>query len=363
MAVPQSFFEKNKQPKVEKVSRSFCNPEIFRKGTATDTTRVNFAITSGGIGDYLCWMSVFDWIDRTHPHVRGHLYVPHYLLEIYRHFFGKRGRWVVHDRSEMNEEVSEKHVTYVPPRVGFINACGASLFQTGFIYFANRATVPDGHDQYLEFLFKESDLSGVVDKFGLPDSGFIVTPGITDSNRGFTPEIFNKLCRILKDKGFTPIFLGKREFAVDRKSTVSEEYDLSLGVDLMDQTTLMEAAKIIEYAKGVAGVDNGLLHLAALTTTPIIYGHTVMEPEYRSPKRKVGKVVDIVPDIGCRFCMTRVRYMFKKKMVKNSEGEVSEQWLGHDFKNCMYHDVACLDALAGDSDLSPWAKAIDEVTK
>ena len=66
-------------------------------------------------------------------------------------------------------------------------------------------------------------------------------------------------------KNILPVFLGKSHL------DLNEDYDLSEGVDFIGRTLLFDALRIIDCAEMVIGIDNGLLHLAACTKTPIVW--------------------------------------------------------------------------------------------
>lgn len=359
MAFPKSFYDKKRQGLISE------NPEktivdlhsrFYRDNSQTHMTPLNFVLTKGGIGDFVCWFVCLDWILKNHVQVKMKIFCPVYLMEVCKYFFEGRKNCTIVDRSTLTEKHLNKEITYVPRTDLFINGCGSSLVDLGFIYFANRSKAPDYANTYLEFDFKEKEVDAIKEKFNLPEKYFILTPGITDKNRGFKPWIMNQLIDYVLSSGLDVVFIGKKEITKERLVDMSEDYNWDKVIDLTDQTSLMEAAKIIEGAQGIAGVDNGLLHIAAMTTTPIIFGHTVMEPEFRIPKRKCGDVYSIEPTkeaLPCRYCMTNMRFFFKK--------QDNGQYTGHDFKNCIYKDFHCLEAIAGDKNCTPWKDMIKTV--
>jgi ADP-heptose:LPS heptosyltransferase len=162
---------------------------------------------------------------------------------------------------------------------------------------------------------------------------------------------FNGLVDYTISKGITPVFIGKRDFALKGKennyfANVGEEMDFSKGIDFREKTTLLQAVEIIKGAKFILGIDNGLLHFAGCTETPIIFGHTITEVKHRSVRRPKGTVINLAltkESLPCSGCQSNMRNI-----------------IGHKFKNCIYDDYKCLDLLFG-NEMSEWKRAIDYI--
>ena len=80
-------------------------------------------------------------------------------------------------------------------------------------------------------------------------------------------------------------------------------------IDMIDQTTFPEALAILQDAKCVIGLDNGLIHLAGLTDAPIVVGYTTVDPYYRLPYRhgvKGWNCQVVEPTSACRYCQTSI---------------------------------------------------------
>jgi ADP-heptose:LPS heptosyltransferase len=105
------------------------------------------------------------------------------------------------------------------------------------------------------------------------------------------------------------VLLGQRNLFVDGEQTIKSNPIKIFEdvIDLRDASPLLESLKIINYAKFIVGVDNGLFHLAGLTQTPIVAGYTTVAPELRMPYRnnKLGwNVGPCVPQSEWRFCQS-----------------------------------------------------------
>ena len=111
-----------------------------------------------------------------------------------------------------------------------------------------------------------------------------------------------------------------------------------------DKTEIFQAAALIHKAKMIIGHDNGLLHLAGCTDTPIVFGYNIASPEHREPRRKVGKVFNVVvtpEELVCSFCQSRTNFV-----------------IGYNFQQCFYGDLKCIDMLFEDNG-ARWKRQID----
>lgn len=120
----------------------------------------------------------------------------------------------------------------------------------------------------------------------------VITSDYTALSRQWPSVHINTLARRLRAQGLTPVLLGRSkriETGIDKDPIIpvtNAGVDASLFVDLRDKTSLIEALGVMQRAKAVVGVDNGLLHLAHCTDVPIVYGFTTLLPQHRVPFRK-----------------------------------------------------------------------------
>lgn len=176
-----------------------------------------------------------------------------------------------------------------------------------------------------------------VDKFELPEKYVVVTTAYTSDTRVWNVKSVNETIDYIISKGYVPVFLGK-SFAPAYKNVGLKgkftEVDYTKGINLIDNTSLLEAHGIMSKAKAVVGLDNGLLHLAALTETPIVYGFTTVASEHRLPYRhnELGWncfVVEPPKEVKCRGCQSNWNFADEKV----------------DFRFCPYGDYVCIDSL------------------
>lgn len=329
------------------------NPNTFRpKSTIDSRTNANFVITNGGIGDFLAWLPALLFLRSVNPQLIGHVFSPSYFKPLVDNFIENRLKeislsqnspnWQSYTMDEFrNNPLHRKARPTFAPHDQPINGMGAHLLDLGFIYFAALTPPPPEFNFYPTF-----DLTTVFTTLFPENTPFaIITPGATYPNRQMPSSTFNEINLHLIKNGITPVALGAPSVGT-RTVHFNPDYDFSNVIDLRGKTTLLQALKIMENAKLVIGLDNGLLHLAACTTTPIIFGYNIASPEHRRPRRKKGTILDIHPDpkvLTCTFCQSKMRFMFN-----------------HDFKDCLYKDNKCLEFLA---DPKPWCELVDEILK
>lgn len=308
----------------------------YRTGLEPRDKTVVFFLNNGGIGDYLCFMSALKYVAETNPHVKGEVLAPNYMFDIVENILGPFG-WKVFNREirrEYDKSIEAKGVMLLP-----LNATMGHLMDIGFVYYAETMNPPEEAKYYCEL-----DFSNVEDKgWDLGDNYAIMTPGATTNSRTMRPDTFNFIKDYLILKGLKPVFLGSLGGESGTVAHFHKDYDLKGGVNLINKTSLLEAAKVIDGAKLVVGLDNGLLHLAAMTKCPIVFGYSMTGPRQRRPKRKNNSpIIDVTiseKELECIHCQEKMRFTRQ------------------DFGFCFYNDYRCLELLNFDK----FKVGIDEV--
>jgi ADP-heptose:LPS heptosyltransferase len=240
-----------------------------------------------------------------------------------------------------------------------LNATGAHLLTCGWVYMTNKEKAPN-HNSAVDGLpwhhypkFKQADL----DALTLPEEAkqlegkryAVITTGVTTPSRNIKPEYYNMIIDHVIAKGLTPVFLGKRVTGTGNQRNIhtvySDQVNYKLGVDLLDKTSLMQAASIMSRAAFVVGHDNGLLHLAGCTEVPIVFGYNLASPEHREPVRQIGKVYNVHlehKDLACTFCQSNTNFV-----------------IGYNFRQCFYADLKCMDLLF-ENNAERWRVKMDE---
>ncbi len=321
-------------------TRIIENPN-FRPNTKTEVKEVVFSFLMAGqktaaLGDMICWMAAIEFIAKNYNYVDGHLVVPKYFAELAANILKPYPHWRVH--SKVPDRLAEGFPLR-QPTVNPLNATMMHLIDLGFIYFCGRVP-PEDAKIYpvldLDDIPSDDDLGPYV----------VMTPGATAANRMMPALVYNAICDHLLGKGITPVHLGTTEMKNRLvPPQFNTDYDLSKGVNLINQTNLLRAAKIMQGAEMVIGIDNGLLHLAAMTDVTILYGFTMAGPNQRRIYRKHGHTVELYGDkkeIPCLFCQEHVRF-----------------FIDHHFTQCIYkeNEPKCVKALNKES----WIASIDTV--
>jgi hypothetical protein len=333
-------FEYREIPKAEPVE---LNPFIFRPNTKITPIRYNYVVALGGIGDYIGYLGAIKWIAKNNPQIVGHVYVAPFMIELAKNTFSEFPTWEVHDRQkELTAELIRDYPT-LAPNPGTITGLGSHHLDLGMIWYYKTLPVP-ADCTYPEFFLGEIEIPE------LPENYAVVTPGGA-INRYLGAKAFNGIVDYLKSQGITSVFLGKHLINEKRPPIhFVKEYNLENGINLIEQTSLLQCAKIMHNSRLVVGLDNGLLHLAGCTQAPLIFGYNIASPAHRRPKRPAPyahvPIYDIFPDpeiLSCVFCQSRMK------------------WVGNwDFKNCFYDDFECLKIL---DDASGWCSLIDKILK
>lgn len=312
---------------------------FMRENTVLKEQVFNFAYNSGGIGDYIHWTPALRWIIEKHPHLRGRIVTPTYFTDLARLWFAPFApRYTVHESTTFphDESLAGEPMRF-PTEGQLVNACGWSMFALGFMYYANLDYIPEGYDKLPEIRGDEADIS----RFNLPENYAVVTVNSTSPVRTLPSQTINEISRYIKEKGLTPVYLGKETLAHDYKAK-APDFDASLGVDLREKTNLIEAACILARARFVVGLDNGLLHLATCSKVPVIFAFTSVNPNHRLIKRDARTIVLTPPEeLRCRFCSSNMRFAA----------------IGHDYKYCPYQDILCCKLITPEA----FRAAIDKV--
>lgn len=315
--------------------KTLLSERFFRPGSEVQSRKANFILSNGGIGDYIGYMSAIVWIAKNHPQIYGRLFCMPWFMPLAKNFLKNFPTWEVLHRKELTEADIKTKPTFAPYHQP-ISRIGADCVTLGYIYYLNMTPPPEDGQWY-----EKLDLSEVKLPEGLPEKYVVMTPGASYLPRTMRAHTFNGIKDYLVEKGYTPVFLGNKNFR-DVPVNIEADYDFSGGIDLVGKTSLLEAAKVMANAKLVLGIDNGLLHLAGTTDVPLLIGYTICSPQHSQPRRATGIILNIHADpkeLSCLFCQGQMRMMFN-----------------HDFKDCLYKDNACTNMSS-----QSWIGAIEKI--
>ena len=310
---------------------------------------INFILNGGGIGDDIATLPAIKYICEKQPSVIGHYYVHDYIVDLYRIAlleFIQQGRLTIDSVLSLKTPNSSWNPDYkvIQPADLPLNNLATHLTDYAFTTLCNRAA-ENSEKNYLQVdFFKHSDIS----RFQLPQKYAVVCTGFTSKTREWNSTDIKDVCDYLTSKGITPVFLGRNQMTEDellnQKQVIGKfNADLNSGIDLVNKTTLIESGAIIQNSLMIIGLDNGLLHLAAMTQVPIIYGFTTVIPQHRLPWRNNvfgWNCLVVEPDVECRGCQSNLVF----------ENEFN-------FTDCFYRDFKCTKQLS----FLKWKKHIDTI--
>lgn len=324
----------------------------FRSGTKLHPIPTDFFFTDAGLGDFICYSVAILWAAKHCPWVCGNLRVPRFLIPFMERIMRRHRHWKILDGEipyqSSNEtpiigpNLTDEHGNNLTPQL--INATGAHLVDLGFMYYCNmQKAPPETYYPKLELLPHEL----LPEVAALKGQYVVFTPGGITSSRTVRGRHLNPLIEYVLSRGLTPVFLGKTDFSNSIITQFDESVNYGAGLNLIDKTNLFQAAAIMENAICVTGLDNGLLHLACCTEATVLFGYNIAGPEFREPRRKHGKLINItVPKekLPCIHCQDNFKLLSS-----------------HSFHECFYGDTLCIDLLF-ENNAEKWKRAIDSVS-
>lgn len=283
---------------------------MFRQGHFHKRETINIVFNSDGMGDNVARMSAIKYLKDTFKFLTINLYVPDYFAELACNLVPGINvhRFSSGPKDYYKYPVYETKGKHTPMRTHVVD-------QAFHILCDMQPT--DEQRNYCRLNLDKIDTSS----FSLPEKYAIVCTGFTAATREMLPQTINEISKHLLSKGVTPVYLGSKVAKTgDKQDNIignfNNEIDYSLGIDLIDKTSLVQAGKIINGSKVIVGMDCGLLHLAGCTDVPIIGGFTTVNPLLRMPVRNgiLGwNYLSVVPSesLKCRFCQSNWNFIYK----------------------------------------------------
>lgn len=295
---------------------------------------INLAET-GGLGDNIARLPAIKWFEHNHPYVSLNVIVPDYFKELAQFLLPENEKRKYFSVSEINGRptgVPSPIDLSLPMRSvkgeGFHTTMSTHLTDHAFHMLCDTSVEYEAQKHYMQPYLSSQAFLNILNKFSIDymDNYVILTTGCTAPVREWPAQQVNAVARYLVDKGYKVIFLGTKIALTGGKHNInaqfSEEIDFSLGLDLRERTTLIEALYIIDGAMAIVGLDNGLLHLAGCTAVPIVAGFTNVRPELRKPYRPNGEFRAVTSSV-CKNCQNSCNFV-----------------VGFDFRYC-YYNLKC----------------------
>jgi len=287
---------------------------ILRKDEKFDTREINVFMNGGGIGDLLCYIPALRAAATDFPANKFHVQIPVSLMNVYKHFFGGSSNIYLTILGTPTERRDSKYFDAKGNLAQLHTTLGTNLIDYGFYTILDRAPKKweRGHAQ---FKFAPEDRDGSV----------LLTPGYTAKSRMLPGTAWNAIADGLRARGCAPKWVGAET------ALYPEGIDWNLAEDLRGTTPdLLDTARLIHKSGAVIGLDNGLIHVAAMTPTPIVVGYSSQLPELRQPMHagELRPRTEIVKTDGCNGCEARIRF---NETV--------------DFRECYFGDYQCISNL------------------
>ncbi len=146
----------------------------------------------------------------------------------------------------------------------------------------------------------------------LPENYVLIHPVQSWPNRTWSAENWQTLVKKLNERGTPVVSIGKdsSEIGFHNVQKPVFNFQIDLGLNLMNNTTLDEAHYLIENAMCIITMDSGMLHLAGTTDTEIILLGSAINPKLRIPFRNGSQdyKVDYIQG-GCDLmCASDMKY-------------------------------------------------------
>lgn len=304
------------------------------KGFKPKHKEVNFILMDGGVGDHVASLTAVNYITNKYDFIKPLVWTPDFLADFSRHLLPSRA--LVRDFSSMQRYYNPELPTKTTKWDGIVSPMKTSCLEYAFMKLCDeKPSISDMN--YLQIKPNKIDIS----KFDTPQQRYVViTTGYTASVREFPAKEVNKLVNWCLNNHLGVVFLGSTSTKTGTAHTIKGNFDTTIdytkGLNLIDKTTLLEAARIMHDSVAVMGVDNGLLHVAGTTDTWIIGGFTTVNSEARMPVRSniLGyKYLPVVPDenLVCRFCQVKTNFIYD-----------------HNYMTCLYKDNLCTAHMTAD---------------
>lgn len=305
----------------------FRKPEDAPQGKQS----VNCLLTDGGIGDHLCSLVAIDYIIRNHPWINLLIWLPEHMVEFAKNVLPPDS--IVRGYTEGHKKYNDKLYGITTRWDGRSSPMRISPIDYSFHMLVDMHTDDLNIKSYLKLNLDKIDIT----RFSLPEKYVTIPAFASETVKRLPGNVINKIADYVKNKGYTPVFIGAKEAHtgykdIKVKAELSEGVDLTKGIDLTNQTSLTEVGKIIAQAAVYIGMDSGITHVAGFTDTNIISGYSFADYKYLAPIRNgqlYYKFYPVVPndDLGCRFCQTKQTFVYR------------------DFRECYYDDYLCISQL------------------
>ena len=188
--------------------------------------------------------------------------------------------------NEITEEIKNEYEVFVSFNIGY--------HPNGVCYKHNAMDIRQFHAVNLGFMLTKDEMS--MDYFpdevesieGLPEKYVLIHPVQNWNSRTWDEKKWQMLTKLLNERGIAVISVGKdsSELGGSNVDKPVFNFNIDIGLNLMNQTTLSQTWWLINGAMCFITMDSGLLHLAGTTDSEIIQLGSSIHPQFRAPYRK-----------------------------------------------------------------------------
>ena len=174
------------------------------------------------------------------------------------------------------------------------NSFNIGYHPNGVCYKHNVMDIRQFHAVNLGFMLTRDEMS--MDYFpdevesieGLPEKYVLIHPVQNWNSRTWDAKKWQMLTKLLNERGIAVISVGKdsSELGGSNVDKPVFNFNIDIGLNLMNQTTLSQTWWLINSAMCFITMDSGLLHLAGTTDSEIIQLGSSIHPQFRAPYRK-----------------------------------------------------------------------------
>jgi len=173
------------------------------------------------------------------------------------------------------------------------NSFNVDYHSNGVCYKHNVMDIRQFHAINLGFMLTkdEMDLDYTPDEYDpiteLPEKYVLIHPVQNWNSRTWDAKKWILLTKLLNERGIAVVSVGKdsSEFGGSNVQKPVFNFEIDLGLNLMNQTSLSQTWHLINNSMCFVTMDSGLLHLAGTTDAEIIQLGSSINPEFRVPYR------------------------------------------------------------------------------
>ena len=188
--------------------------------------------------------------------------------------------------NEITEDIKNDYEVFESFNIGY--------HPNGICYKHNAMDIRQFHAVNLGFMLTRDEMS--MDYFpdevesieGLPEKYVLIHPVQNWNSRTWDAKKWQMLTKLLNERGIAVISVGKdsSELGGSNVDKPVFNFNIDIGLNLMNQTTLSQTWWLINGAMCFITMDSGLLHLAGTTDSEIIQLGSSIHPQFRAPYRK-----------------------------------------------------------------------------